>query len=276
MTDIEIPTNESPANTPVITSPNEPHNASPETVVPQLTILRIKRKRNEEPLDALLVQQQLQSNNPKEKKSRLKEGDAAKNGAQGEAFPKLFRLAETVEEGSFRDVTKTRQLGDRIRSQIKNRQSWNRNRDTSGGTNSVARGEVPRTETQQRGRGHHIYVRCLSSCPIFRTPSLEKSYCSSSFTRYSDDDEPESDLFQLYDAIKEDVIDPKVIPDSKEDPYEDDQLLCNFIPMLREYLTVNERRDANSKSSSDGDYVYDVYYRDDSAAAAAVHQNVGS
>ncbi|RUS24162.1 hypothetical protein BC938DRAFT_474015, partial [Jimgerdemannia flammicorona] len=260
MTDIEIPTNESPANTPVITSPNEPHNASPETVVPQLTILRIKRKRNEEPLDALR-----------------------------EAFPKLFRLAETVEEGSFRDVTKTRQLGDRIRSQIKNRQSWNRNRDTSeirtkrldksvvrGGTNSVARGEVPRTETQQRGRGHHIYVRCLSSCPIFRTPSLEKSYCSSSFTRYSDDDEPESDLFQLYDAIKEDVIDPKVIPDSKEDPYEDDQLLCNFIPMLREYLTVNERRDANSKSSSDGDYVYDVYYRDDSAAAAAVHQNVGS
>ncbi|KAI9264623.1 hypothetical protein EDC94DRAFT_486180, partial [Helicostylum pulchrum] len=57
----------------------------------QITILRIKRKRNEEPLDALL---------------------------SAAALPTLFRLAETVEQQSFSNFDEARKLKDRISRRI--------------------------------------------------------------------------------------------------------------------------------------------------------------
>ncbi|EIE76374.1 hypothetical protein RO3G_01078 [Rhizopus delemar RA 99-880] len=57
----------------------------------QLTILRIKRKRTEEPLDALL---------------------------SATALPTVFRLAETVEEASFSNLDEAKKLKDRIARRI--------------------------------------------------------------------------------------------------------------------------------------------------------------
>ncbi|KAI7908305.1 uncharacterized protein BX663DRAFT_424704 [Cokeromyces recurvatus] len=57
----------------------------------QITILRIKRKRTEEPLDALL---------------------------SATALPTLFRLAETVEQKSFSNFDEAKKLKDRISRRI--------------------------------------------------------------------------------------------------------------------------------------------------------------
>ncbi|ORE02626.1 hypothetical protein BCV72DRAFT_214889 [Rhizopus microsporus var. microsporus] len=56
-----------------------------------ITILRIKRKRTEEPLEALL---------------------------SATALPTIFRLAETVEEASFSNLDEARKLKDRISRRI--------------------------------------------------------------------------------------------------------------------------------------------------------------
>ncbi|KAI9259034.1 hypothetical protein BY458DRAFT_517551 [Sporodiniella umbellata] len=79
----------------------------------QLTILRIKRKRTEEPLDALLVQQELEE-------KRLKKTNDNKGVLKisGTALPTVFRLAETVEEKSFSDLVEAKKLKDRIARRI--------------------------------------------------------------------------------------------------------------------------------------------------------------
>ncbi|KAI8340048.1 hypothetical protein BC941DRAFT_348948 [Chlamydoabsidia padenii] len=55
-------------------------------------LLKIKRKRNEEPLDVLL---------------------------SAMALPRIFRLAETVEEGSFKNISEAKKLKERIDRRIR-------------------------------------------------------------------------------------------------------------------------------------------------------------
>ncbi|KAI8968977.1 hypothetical protein BDF20DRAFT_838953 [Mycotypha africana] len=79
----------------------------------QITILRIKRKRTEEPLDALLVHQE---NEKRVKKNVEKGNKSSELKISGAAFPTLFRLAETVEEKSFANIDEAKKLKDRIMS----------------------------------------------------------------------------------------------------------------------------------------------------------------
>lgn len=76
--------------------------------------------------------------------------------------------------------------------------------------------------------------------------------------------------------------------DDTEDP---DDIMCNFIPMVKEYLTrkvfFSTQKDLKSdiilvlvqekETEKEEDYVYDVYYRDDSSFEQAINsKNVGS
>jgi hypothetical protein len=75
--------------------------------------------------------------------------------------------------------------------------------------------------------------------------------------------------------------------DDIEDP---DDIMCNFIPMVKEYLTCKYQEiTAKSKDYSisllvqekeeekEEDYVYDVYYRDDNNLESGINsKNVGS
>ncbi|KAI8645796.1 hypothetical protein BD408DRAFT_440560 [Parasitella parasitica] len=77
------------------------------------------------------------------------------------------------------------------------------------------------------------------------------------------------DLFQMFEAVKDEDTTKQAklfVDDDIEDP---DDIMCNFIPMVKEYLTLQEKEEE--------DYVYDVYYRDDENTEQNVAlMNVGS
>ncbi|KAI8380598.1 hypothetical protein EDC96DRAFT_5333 [Choanephora cucurbitarum] len=79
----------------------------------QLTILRIKRKRTEEPLEALLIHQE---NEKRVKKNN--DQDKSKLTVSITALPSIFRLAETVEQKSFSNLDEAKKLRDRISRRI--------------------------------------------------------------------------------------------------------------------------------------------------------------
>jgi len=88
-----------------------------------------------------------------------------------------------------------------------------------------------------------------------------------------------ADLFQMYDAVKDNSTNANILLGRDG---EDDTVMCNFISMVKEYLTVEERSEEEKKflqpsAEEDDAYVYDVYYRDDTAVRTAFPaHNVGA
>ncbi|KAJ2436921.1 hypothetical protein GGF42_008795, partial [Coemansia sp. RSA 2424] len=75
-----------------------------------ITILRVKRKRGQEPLDALVIQQQQQHQQQRKRPNRI--SNSPPN--DGCATPLLFALGETISESDFSDSTKLQALQDRL------------------------------------------------------------------------------------------------------------------------------------------------------------------
>ncbi|KAI9318642.1 hypothetical protein BX666DRAFT_1930068 [Dichotomocladium elegans] len=205
-----------------------------ETPSPQLTLLRIKRKRTEEPLDALLLQTQVHE-------KRLRK-DTNVLTVNAEALPTIFRLAETVEEKGLKIPAEAQRLKERISRRLMNR-------------------APPETTEERKDR---LVQEKMNTIRQARYRVVQKNRNSAML--------PDMDLFQIYEAVREDEDKktPQLFPD--EDNADDEDILYNFIPMVKEYLTLNER-----KQEDENDYVYDVYYRDDSKSADAIQNgNVGS
>ncbi|CAG8536959.1 521_t:CDS:2 [Paraglomus brasilianum] len=100
----------------------------------KFTILRLKRKRNEEPLDALVVQQLLTNDNNRGGKKARRAADNKLDNmitqrSETSFSPSVFRYAETVDEKSFEDATQTTQLRERI-ARLVNRKETLRTRDS--------------------------------------------------------------------------------------------------------------------------------------------------
>ncbi|KAL1935103.1 hypothetical protein VTP01DRAFT_4243 [Rhizomucor pusillus] len=225
----------------------------------QITILRIKRKRNEEPLDALLLQDQ--SNAPDEKRLRKEGGNLSTSNLKisATAFPTIFRLAETVEENSFKNLAEAEKLRERIARRAQ----------------PLSRPRTPETTEERKDK--------LMQDTMNKVRQARYRVINQNRARTLDDNTPPvvqsssekaaQDLFQMYEAVREDEHQkqPKLFPD--EDLAEDDDIMCNFIPMVKEYLTLNEK----TAEESEDDYVYDVYYRDDSNHNLGISSaNIGS
>ncbi|KAG1148502.1 hypothetical protein G6F37_010846 [Rhizopus arrhizus] len=220
----------------------------------QLTILRIKRKRTEEPLDALLLHQEneekrLKKNN--ENKSVLK--------VSATALPTVFRLAETVEEASFSNLDEAKKLKDRIARRIQP--------GTSRPQTPVSREErkeqlmQKQSDVSKKARYRVINQNRSKTVEQNAPPVVQSSA-----------EKAAQDLFQMFEAVREDETNnnnkqPKLFVD--EDADDVDDIMCNFIPMIKEYLTLNE------KEPEDDDYVYDVYYREEHNPVVNT-SNVGS
>ncbi|KAI9025803.1 hypothetical protein CLU79DRAFT_743155 [Phycomyces nitens] len=219
---------------------------------PQLTILRIKRKRTEEPLDALFVQQ--------DKDKRPRRESNAKNDPKltlpASALPTLFRLAETVEEKSFSSLTEAQKLKNRISRRIQP-------------------GSRPMTPESSDDRKYRMMKEQLDTNRQARYRVIQKNRSKNAENMppmvQSASEAAAKDLFQMYEAVKEGEENEKAklfVDDDIEDP---DDIMCNFIPMVKEYLTLNE------KPKDEDEYVYDVYYRDDSNLTAGINAgNIGS
>nr|CAG8435430.1 8163_t:CDS:10 [Entrophospora candida] len=187
-----------------------------------LTILRLKRKRNEEPLDALVVEQLLRNGVEHGKKKPKKRGSIDKQQfspltttteQEESSVPFMFRFAETVEKVSFNDSIKTRQLQNRRKERYK-----------------VIDGN------RQKG--------------------IESVFTEDNET----ENETIHDIFMMYDAVKEEKPNKNI-----EEPNDNESdIMCNFIPLVKQYLTIQEDDKKSEDKSDDEDYVYDVYYQDDS------------
>ncbi|KAG0167231.1 solute carrier 7, member 6 opposite strand [Apophysomyces sp. BC1034] len=224
----------------------------------QLTILRIKRKRNEEPLDALLVHQDQERHAEKRsrKDNNTKQSSQSIPTVSATNLPKLFRLAETVEENSFKNIAEAQKLKERI-------------------TRRIQPGSRPRTPDLNERKDRMMQQQLKTTRQArYRVINQNRAKTSNNLPPVvqSASDKAAEDLFQMYEAVKEDEKkQPKLFMDEgMDDP---DDIMCNFIPMVKEYLTLNETQEETEES----DYVYDVYYRDDSNNTAEIHSgNIGS
>ncbi|CAG8589109.1 2856_t:CDS:10 [Funneliformis caledonium] len=229
------------------------------TTTPGLTIIRLKRKRNEEPLDALVVQQLFESGKKKAKRNdkeakieaKIEENLKVENVENVKEEPResiqfIFRFAKTVEEISFNDSTKTQQLKDHIVKLISRKDILKRKGIE---TKQIREEQIARFNESGRKERYKV---------IDRNRQKSSSSLITSGDDVEDEDEVATNLFKMYDAVKENVslIEPKFV--EKDDI--DSEIMCNFIPMVRQYLSLQEQID---KEDSDDAYVYDVYYRDD-------------
>ncbi|CAJ0633241.1 14715_t:CDS:2 [Entrophospora sp. SA101] len=133
-----------------------------------LTILRLKRKRNEEPLDALVVEQLLRNGVEHGKKKPKKRG--------------------SIDKQQFSPLTTTTEQEDQITKFNENRRK---------------------------------------------------------------------ERYKVIDGNRQKGIE-SVFTDNESD------IMCNFIPLVKQYLTIQEDDKKSEDKSDDEDYVYDVYYQDDS------------
>ncbi|CAO3666612.1 unnamed protein product [Umbelopsis ramanniana] len=232
---------------------------------PQLTILRIKRKRNEEPLEALLVQQEAERQNNRGHQRKIRKNTET-NDKDGEVpvVPRLFRLAETVGEQSFKNINEARKLKERISRRIQ----------------PGSRPMTPDVESRKEQRVEKQQVDARTArYRVIQQNRRKKEQSAGPPQVESASDKMSADLFQLYDAVKEKDSNANII---LENDTEDDTVMCNFISMVKEYLTVEERDEEAKKFSQtpiddDDGYVYDVYYRDDSAVKSAFpSHNIGA
>ncbi|KAF8552758.1 hypothetical protein OG21DRAFT_1339009 [Imleria badia] len=209
---------------------------------PAYTILRIKRKRTEEPLDALVVESRF-----RRKKTR--------------AGVDVFQFAQTVEDEAWEDGA----LRQNIQSQI-SRLAQDSNESTRAPTppgretrparmdNGARRYAVKVTGDGQAPRAKRRptspYVPphlCspspyLTACGVFLSPKV-----------ISSKDISRND-FRMYDAVLEDqgLALPPMDPEMEK-----------FLPMLQDYLTLQESGGISNTNTyaAAADYVWDVFYR---------------
>ncbi|KAI7819722.1 hypothetical protein BC939DRAFT_505558 [Gamsiella multidivaricata] len=253
------------------------------------TILRIKRKRNEEPLDTLVVQEQLEKLNGKRRKRRGDEVDGEGEKAEPDfpapkISPAVFRLATTVNKESFKDPTQSIELRDKITHLAETMRPRSRLSDR----------HIPEFEDrihERRGalvQGKKEEVRTARYRVINQNRTgLGKPEQLPPVVKSSVEVEAEAalDMFKMYDAVKEEDSSSKkeLLREAEES-----DIMCNFLPMVREYLTIAENvpnpkitvetcKNAGSQDSED-DFVYDIYYRDLHAGhqQESTHRAVGA
>ncbi|EOQ99349.1 RNA polymerase II nuclear localization protein IWR1 [Wallemia ichthyophaga EXF-994] len=201
------------------------------------SFIRIKRKRNEEPLDALLIGEQEDkegSDRPIARKKRQKQG--------------LFKLAETVEQSTFTSETTKEELQSRLKRKAEDEQ------DDSSSVDQRRRSNHNNAEITQppRKRYHVIKGDRDVSSDVFIDVEEEK--------RRIEDGKP---------AEATNTAKPL-------DPFdEDSEQMREFRRLVEDYLKMQEVVSIDSNDSEKGndkedkntvnnnnDYVFDVYYRD--------------
>ncbi|KAF9975048.1 hypothetical protein BGZ73_001408 [Actinomortierella ambigua] len=350
----------------------------------QYTILRIKRKRHEEPLDMLVVQELLGgSGSTRGKKAKTLDSQAddevsntlagmqnisnsttfssttaASSSSTSTATPAaIFRFAATVNEASFKDPAQSIQLRDQI-TRIQNNPSLSsqapspspsastttarpRSRlgmdrpdrrsiiggiggssssSSSGGAltptpSSQARGELAgKMQSEAKMARYRVVQKNRASLVTSEAGQRRAGDTTSSSSQASGMQKPPEvksavqveaeavlNMFNMLDAVKEEL--PKTKKQLEDEAIESD-IMCNFLPMVKEYLSISEKTTDSSivlddkdkegraplsrmdqllaetgqDDDDDDEYVYDIYYRDMNAdqTQASQYRAVGS
>ncbi|OAX39878.1 hypothetical protein K503DRAFT_865065 [Rhizopogon vinicolor AM-OR11-026] len=189
------------------------------------TIVRIKRKRTDEPLDALVVE-----SGARRKKSR---------GGRG-----VFQFVQTVEETVWED----KKLQETLQNQISKLSQIDHE--------IIAPPKVSADATNlpgvQRGRQLADEGRRYTIVPTRESTENSKFATSPPKVISAKDVQSQND-FRMYDAVPADQIQASPIFDSEME---------KFLPMLQNYLRMNEEPSrVPSAITQAEDYVWDVFYR---------------
>ncbi|KAJ7246398.1 hypothetical protein C8J57DRAFT_1360395 [Mycena rebaudengoi] len=196
------------------------------------TILRIKRKRNEEPLDALVVESR------RRKKSR---------GGVG-----VFQFAQTVEHDAWEDEKRQRDIQDQISRLARE--------NAANALNALPARISPTIPKDESARRYRIIPQDTEQ---EESPSRRRAPTSPPKVISAKDVPPKAKAtgFKLYDAVLS--ADKPPVPEADEE-------MEKFLPMLNEYLRLNDIASSTSasqvaqapipSSNSIDDYVWDVFY----------------
>ncbi|KAF8742274.1 hypothetical protein AX14_005449 [Amanita brunnescens Koide BX004] len=211
----------------------------PETTSASCTILRIKRKRNEEPLDALVVESRV-----RRKKSR---------GGMD-----VFQFAQTVEDDAWKDDKMKKVIEDEISRLTREASSVEEAKVAKG---TVTDKPKPPAVRQRRGDNNRRYT-ILEHDAVGSKPQARPKKPA---TVISSKDVTTSNV-KMYDAIPSPV---KSRPSVESD-------IEKFLPLLNDYLSLHdmlpnsserpkEQRAVTPSALASGtatdDYVWDIFYR---------------
>ncbi|KJA14316.1 hypothetical protein HYPSUDRAFT_150581 [Hypholoma sublateritium FD-334 SS-4] len=247
---------------------------------PSYTILRIKRKRFEEPLDALVVEPE--SRERRSKKSR---------GGVG-----VFQYAQTVEDSDWNSAARQKAIQDEI-SRLA--------RETAAKVASEAKASVPPTPVaptpQSPARaGKDEPPATPAAARRYKIVDLEtqapkvpaRRYPTAPPTVYSSKEleaRKNARDFKMYDAVPSSAPTPMAVDEPSD--------MDNFLPMLNDYLSMHDSEPTSriplQKSSAattslkskipspvcdEDDYVWDVFYHRPATLSEwnAVANNVGT
>ncbi|KAI0770389.1 hypothetical protein C8Q74DRAFT_1275190 [Fomes fomentarius] len=222
-------------------------------------IVRIKRKRNEEPLDALVV-------------------DAAPSKKRSRGGLNVFKYAGTVEEAAWNDEQQKRALQKRLAGLA--RDSSQRKREDMSALVAASQGVPPQAPAQ----GVDTYPAKAHSAPPLSPKRTKYQAPSRTYTIVQQEEEDpyarrrhatappkvwsskdyeamkRAAQFKMYEAVPS-VAGAK--PGAA--PTETDAEIEKFLPLLKDYLNVSELPPPPVKGGKDDedmeqDYVYDVFY----------------
>ena len=199
------------------------------------TIIRIKRKLNEDPADVLLISC---------KRKKLEENEGASSTTPNSVDESIFHFATTVKMHDTLD----KEVRERVKEAVSTRMKYtekNRLKYQPPGTNS---------------NDEHCFASLKNKLKAVRgqkrtTISNEKGGHSSQTTNGASETLPKprnstSDATPSKQS-KQEVLVPSGFSETYPKDKNADDILCNSVKMIREKLTVSEPKD---------DYVVDVYY----------------
>ncbi|GBE85222.1 hypothetical protein BKA93DRAFT_751605 [Sparassis latifolia] len=226
-------------------------------------ILRIKRKRNEEPLDALVV----------DARQRRKKSRGALN---------VFQFAETVEEGAWDDADKTRDLQTRVSSLARGGlQKRKRAPESAPMSVSAPPGGVKSAPTANVKDPSRRYTIVQSGLPTSASePGLHRRAPTAPPKVWSKRELEEMKRvqsgFRMYDVVPSSTTAASLRSGALDAAQDVDQEMAKFLPMLQDYLKLTEGSSHSASPSvpdmppsasghlaidDDGDYVWDVFYQ---------------
>ncbi|KII86583.1 hypothetical protein PLICRDRAFT_43215 [Plicaturopsis crispa FD-325 SS-3] len=283
------------------TSPDPTYSPNPDASSPEsYTILRIKRKRTDEPLDALVVESRV-----RRKKSR----PSAVGGGGG-----VFQFAQTVEADAWADARRRQVLQDEITRLAKAASSPTaspaKSAPASAPTSTLPTAPPSPTTTRQENRRYKIIKHDSDSDEgsddergrkvpdsssreqkLYAPPTVLSARALAQHQQQLQ--QRKKKAFRMYDVEQERV-------EEEEEGGEGDDEMDKFMPMLRDYLKLHDipapappskttpappatkappvKTDATKTqgNGSDDEYVWDVFYHRPAQDATSWGDGVGA
>ncbi|XP_068752420.1 probable RNA polymerase II nuclear localization protein SLC7A6OS [Montipora capricornis] len=236
-------------------------------------VLRIKRKRTEDPLDALLVAQVFKKPHIEKNEDNDKGNAESKEDLLSSTVERVFKFVGSVPQG---DDLKKKDLLAKIHKQCL-------------GHENLMKSHIPDQQTiQERLRqkkkllNQESRFKVISSLRGSETDSSSDQGCKTtssgegSSSVYSPSEEETVDevdlevqrLLNVFDVVKDEVqnSEPKReqrMLRKKQQPDETRAILCNSVKMIREKLTLSQEPKTQWRNPEKEGYVYDFYYPSD-------------